>query len=40
MSCSQNDLIAFIGFCPEPFMPVYTASKHGVVGFTRAMAEV
>ena len=32
--------VFIIGILPYEFSPVYAASKHGVVGFTRSVAQV
>jgi NAD(P)-dependent dehydrogenase (short-subunit alcohol dehydrogenase family) len=32
--------VFIIGLLPYEFSPVYAASKHGVVGFTRSVAQV
>ncbi|KAK0131148.1 15-hydroxyprostaglandin dehydrogenase [NAD(+)] [Merluccius polli] len=33
------NIASLAGLAPLPSVPVYTATKHGVVGFTRAMAD-
>lgn len=35
--CVNVVMCVFAGIHPMPFGPTYTASKHGVVAFTRAM---